>query len=602
MKNEIRVMLEDQYVVIVQAERKYRIDRNEWCVEKDGVSCPFTSAEKISVSQHDTTVEHTLSLIYERIMDGLSLRVDIRVDLVHDRVLFTLTPLQDEAVFDVIRFPGSIDHGTGKLVIPLQQGVLLDTEDPCEFSPYFGGYFACADAYVNALGYYGDTQAYLWIVDSYYDACYQIKKKERQQIHIGTLSSLAHLRYPRTYTLLLSDGSMDYNCMAKHVRKWYEDTQTVTTLKQKMDRKPVLKQLVGSCVYHTGIHSDISPDSRYYHSDGKNEAIVPIDEIRENLKGFHEAGVGKIHLHLDGCGIAYDRKHPCFDPIDERTGGYPALVKLMDAMHEDGDILTLHDNYHDLYFDSPDYDDSFRIYDRDGNPYYMAVWAGGKQSYLTARMAPVFFERNLNLLKGHGVISDGVYCDVFTCNPQDENFNPCDLQDRTQCARYRNMTFDVFNNRGGMTSSEEVNGFAVNHVDTCHYAPYPFRMTEDGKQAGLPIPFFNLVFHDCVVIPWMSDVVNGVNYGLYALLNGGIAYLKRDGAYVNTDGSFSQDYVDENRIELVNAVSALHEKVACAKMVQHRFIDDDPMHQETVFDHGIRVEINLHNNTYQIHE
>ena len=44
MKNEIRVMLEDQYVVIVQAERKYRIDRNEWFVEKDGVSCPFTSA------------------------------------------------------------------------------------------------------------------------------------------------------------------------------------------------------------------------------------------------------------------------------------------------------------------------------------------------------------------------------------------------------------------------------------------------------------------------------------------------------------------------------------------------------------------------------
>ena len=29
MKNEIRVMLEDQYVVIVQAERKYRIDRNQ---------------------------------------------------------------------------------------------------------------------------------------------------------------------------------------------------------------------------------------------------------------------------------------------------------------------------------------------------------------------------------------------------------------------------------------------------------------------------------------------------------------------------------------------------------------------------------------------
>ena len=64
MKNEINVMLEDQYVVIVQAERKYRIDRNQWCVEKDGVSCPFTRAQKISVSKHDTTVEHTLSITY----------------------------------------------------------------------------------------------------------------------------------------------------------------------------------------------------------------------------------------------------------------------------------------------------------------------------------------------------------------------------------------------------------------------------------------------------------------------------------------------------------------------------------------------------------
>ena len=78
MKNEIRVMLEDQYVVIVQAERKYRIDRNEWCVEKDGVSCPFTSAEKISVSQHDTTVEHTLSLIYERIIMKILTRKEVK--------------------------------------------------------------------------------------------------------------------------------------------------------------------------------------------------------------------------------------------------------------------------------------------------------------------------------------------------------------------------------------------------------------------------------------------------------------------------------------------------------------------------------------------
>ena len=100
----------------------------------------------------------------------------------------------------------------------------------------------------------------------------------------------------------------------------------------------------------------------------------------------------------------------------------------------------------------------------------------------------------------------------------------------------------------------------------------------------------------------MSNIVNGKNYGLYALLNGGIAYLKRDGAYVNTDGSFSQDEVDEDRISLVEKVSQLHEKVACAKMVHHEFIDGDVNHQKTVFDNGISVEIDLQNNTYQITE
>lgn len=598
----MKTVIENDILIISDENRKYAIDTRRWCVVKDGESCPFTCAEEKKTEYRETSVESVLSLTYIHIITGLSVRVDIHSDFVNNRIRFVLTPLEDEAVFEKMIFPGTVDSKEGKLVIPFQQGVLLDASDEAVFEPHFGGCFACADAYVNALGYYGDSQSYLWIADSYHDACYRVVKETYQRIEMGSLSSLGHVSCPRVYTLILSDGTMDYNVMAKHVRGWYEENGTVLTLKDKLNRKPKLKNLIGSCVYHTGIHSCISPDSRYYHEEGANEAIVPIASVEKQIEEFHEAGVGKIHLHLDGCGIAYDRRHPRFYPIDERTGGYPALRKLIETMHEHGDVMTIHDNYHDLYFDSPDFEEDYQIYDIKGEPYYMAVWAGGKQSYMTAQMAPVFFERNLEYLEKEGIENDGVYCDVFTCNPLDENFNPAYLQDRRMCAQYRNMTFDVFGNRGGITSSEEVNGFAVNHIDTCHYAPYPFMMREDGKQPGLPIPFFNLVFHDCLVIPWMSDVVNGMNYGLYALLNGGIAYLKRDGAYVNTDGSFSQDHVNEERIRLVREVSSLHEKVACAQMVSHEFIDDDPMHQKTVFDNGVSVEISLKDNTWNISE
>lgn len=316
------------------------------------------------------------------------------------------------------------------------------------------------------------------------------------------------------------------------------------------------------------------------------------------MEHFHEQGIDHIHLHLDGCGIAYDNQHPRFYPIDERTGGYPALKKLIETLHAYNDVVSFHDNYHDLYLDSPDFKDEYQIYDRDQKPYFMSVWAGGKQSYMTGQMAPVFFKRNLAYLKEHGVESDGVYCDVFTCNPFDENFNDAYRMNRKQCREYRNDTFDVCNERGMIVSSEEINVFALNHIDTCHYAPYPFMMKQDGKQIGLPIPFFNLCFHDCVVIPWMSDR----NYGLYALLNGGIPYLERDGAYVNTDGSFSEDVVDEKRIAMVKEIASFEEKVAYAKMVRHTFVNGDENIQETVFNNGITVTIDLRNDSYQIVE
>lgn len=576
------------------------IDTDEWCVLIGEKRIPFSNASSIVKTERHTEIEDVLKIHYENIVDGLSLSAIVIVDNVRNVIRFQLAESKDNASFDRIVFPGTIKSEKGKLVLPFQQGTLLDSEEEKECKSHFGGCFACADAYVNALGFYSETMSYLWIVDDYFDAFYNVKKEEHQRIQLGTLSSLSHLRYTRTYTLYLWDTKADYNQMAGIVREWYEEKQVVLTLKEKVERKPKLKNLIGSCVYHTGIHSNISPDSVYYHTEGKNEAIVPVEQVEKQIEMYHEKGIGRIHVHVDGCGIAYDRMHPRFYPIDERTGGYPALIHLMKVMHEHNDLLTIHDNYHDLYLDSPDFDEEYQIFDKDGKPFYMAVWAGGKQSYMTGQVAPAFFERNLNYLKDHGVVSDGVYCDVFTCNPMDENFSIVYRQDRRTCAKFRNETFDVENKRGGIVSSEEVNAFAVNHIDTCHYAPNAFMMNAEGTQLGDPIPFFNLVFHDCLVIPWMSNIVNGRNYGLYALLNGGIAYLKRDGAYVNTDGSFSQDEVDEERIQLVKETAKLHEQVAYARMVSHEFIAGSTDHQKTVFDNGITVEINLKDNTYHI--
>lgn len=587
------VKYRDKKLILKQNHAEFEMDTNLWSVKVGDKKYLFNDAEKVEIEEK----ENGFLFHFTKIVNGLS--VDVQLKENDNCITFSLIPVIDTFVFDEIVFPGVIENKNGKLVIPFQQGVLLDSEENIAMRPSFGGVFGCADAYVNALGFYSDTKSYMWFVDDYYDSGYEIVNGTYSKICMRSMSSLAHVSYTRNMRLFLFDSVFDYNEMA-HLTRALWDEKGILTLKEKAERKPALKQLIGSCVYHTGIHSKISADSRYYHMDGENEALVKINEIAEKIEEFHKQGIQQIHLHLDGCGIAYDNQHPRFYPIDERTGGYPALKQLIEQMHQSQDLLTIHDNYHDLYYDSPDFKEEYQIYDRNGNPFFMSVWAGGKQSYMTCQLAPLFLERNLKYLESQGVKSDGVYCDVFTCNPFDENFNVSYLMDRKSCAQYRNDTFDVLNRKQMIVSSEEVNVYAINHIDTCHYAPYPFMMKQDGKQAGLPIPFFNLVFHDCMVIPWMSDVVNGVNYGLYGLLNGGIPYLKRDGAYVNTDGSFSQDCVDENRIRMVKEISAFHKKVAFSKMIRHEFVDGDCNIQQCEYENGMQVRINLMEGTYEI--
>ena len=53
------------------------------------------------------------------------------------------------------------------------------------------------------------------------------------------------------------------------------------------------------------------------------------------------------------------------------------------------------------------------------------------------------------------------------------------------------------------------------------------------ESVGIPVPLHNLVYHDCVVVPWFTDhvyeeVPNHEKGFLHALLNGGISYITED--------------------------------------------------------------------------
>ena len=280
------------------------------------------------------------------------------------------------------------------------------------------------------------------------------------------------------------------------------------------------------------------------------------------------------------------------------------MKSLVDAMHECGYMFGIHDQYRDYYLAAPSFDENYACRLTDGSIPKHQRWAGGPQSYLCATQAPYYVKRNFQEIEKNGIRLDGAYLAVFTCNEGDECDNPMHRMTRKDCYDFRCKCFEYLLSNGILPSSEEVSDWAVPSLVFCHYAPYDFMLRQPGSpKQGIPVPLYNLVYHDCVIEPWMMDKVSEEeDYMLYALLNGGAPYLIRDAAYPNFDGAFDgaiEKKLEED-IERCKVVSDLHEKIAKCEMVRHDMVDGNPMVQRTTFSDGTKVTVDFEKQTYVI--
>lgn len=338
---------------------------------------------------------------------------------------------------------------------------------------------------------------------------------------------------------------------------------------------------------------------------GKYDRVVPFRTRTEEIKALRAQGFEKLYLHLDGWGDpGYDNQHPDYLPPCEEAGGWDGMKELADTLHDCGYLFGIHDQYRDYYFDGKTFDASFGCLQTDGTIPEHANWAGGHQTYLCATQAPYYVKRNFRQLAEHDIGLDCAYLDVFTCNEPDECANPMHYMSRRDCLDFRGQCFEYLLSQGILPSSEEVSDWSMKSLVFCHYAPYQFQMCKPGTpRKGIPVPLFNLVYHDCVIIPWMMEKMDAHNdYMLYALLNGGAPYLIRDGAYPGIDGSFQPEFTftEQEAYDRCRVVADLHERIAACEMVSHKLLAPDGSKQETVFSDGTRVRVDLDALSYEI--
>lgn len=607
------------------ADFSLTIDGEHWHSLASSLSRIVFKNEEILYFKDIKNIEH--SLYQSGVGKGICTRYTdnrfafetlIWIEYATHHIYFEWIPI-DENQVDIaqVYFPEALTFDENKedhyTLINLRQGQLIpNTWTPAIAPLPFNGMFNSAAAYMPWFAQVKKDKGYIAIAVTDSDAGYWIDHPENAGYsHIGMyhLECLGKMRYRRVvrYTFL---SSITYNDLCKVYRQYAIETGKLTTLKEKAVRNPLVDKLIGAAFVHKGIKTHVEEESEFYDLEDptKNDILIPFAVRQKEIEQYHQAGIQKLYFHLDGWGQpGYDNQHPDYLPACQEAGGWEGLKALSDTMQKYGYMLGLHDQYRDYYFKAKTFDKEFALTYEDGSIFEMTRWAGGHQSYLCASQAKYYVRRNFQEVLNHGIHLEGSYLDVFTCNEPDQCFHVRHKMTRKECLDYRNACFDYLTSLHILPSSEEVSDFSMRSLVFCHYGPYTYMLSKPGSiHQGIEVPLFNLVYHDCLIIPWYMDEVEGeVDSMLYALLNGGAAYLDKDGAYPNIDGAFFDDQYQkelEHKKERYQIVAAFQEKVAKEEMVKHEFIDGDYTKQKTTFANGMSVEIDLKKNTYKINE
>lgn len=569
-------------------------------VLRDGTGIPFASAARVERTPFESGLGVGERVSYADFAgyEGLAFETQVLINGTTGFVDCTFVPRQ-MAGLDVkeVLWPAPLaaDGEGAYAVLNTMQGQLLPADWPEEIGSKlpFGGQMGSESAYMPWWGEITPEGGYLCYARHFWDDAYTIDHPAGgpTRVYIRHLPSLGQMRYARTVTYAFVPAGSDYVTLCKLYRRMVDEEGRARTLREKAAANPNVQKLVGCCVMHVPGKTHVTRDSAFYNAEHPeaNDSLTPFAVWEERVRRLHAMGVDKLYLHQDGWGQpGYDNQHPDYLPPCREMGGWEGMKSLSDTMQELGYMFGIHDQYRDYYLDAPTYDPDNAAMSADGSLFELARWAGGRQNFLCASLAPEYVRRNFEELFAHGIHLEGTYLDVFTCNELDECKNPRHPMTRRECAGYRCQCLHYLTAHGVCPSSEEVNDWAMGAQVFCHWAPY-------FSQTAIPVPLFNLVYHDCVIIPWMMGagewgIPEGTTGFMHALLCGGMGYMSE-----TAEGEALEENIRQWRV-----IRELQEHVAMEKMVSHEFLSQDRALQRTAFSDGTQVTVNFKENTYEI--
>ena len=527
---------------------------------------------------------------------GLEFRITAL--LIGSELVFDIAAKEPGPGMTMMHWPKAVETGATAAdlaVIPRMQGMLLPgdwpvavvAEDLCNSRSF----------YMPWWGQISDGKGVQAILETSADAggWYHHPKGGPTLIGPSWYPTLGSFGYLRTIRYVFSDNATHVT-MAKRYRQHVIDRGDFVPLRQKLVRTPALDEVIGRPVVHVGALYHFVPEASMFNKEKieNNYQLVTYDEILASLEKLKTKGIDSAYVHLDGWGYyGYDDGHPDVVPVGMEQGGLEGMKKVADRCAEMGYFFAVHDQYRDFYLNAASFDDRLAATHVDGTRDYTSTWCGGPQTILSPRFAAEYVRRNHDWFANHGVHVRGAYLDVFSVVPLEESNQPTQPVTRAQCAEYRRDCFDVLLARGYVVSSEEPTDYLVKTIEMVHHGPYYTTPNlGGGDPCGIPIPLFNLVYHDSLMTPWdMGEdggwgIPNGDAGRIHCVLNAGMPYVS-PGA-------------DDLAIAHTKEAAQLQKRLAFAEMTNHEFLDATRRQQRSTFSDGTTVTVDFAAKSYEI--
>jgi hypothetical protein len=389
------------------------------------------------------------------------------------------------------------DSGSGYAVVPVREGLLVPADSGLDFTRRFdtSAYEGC---HMQMLGVVQNSAAVLFTWEDPYVAAELTSAVSKNLLPAKPqrLSSALVLRKPaRTFQLHFL-GKGNYVSIAKVYRQVAREKGLLVPWDEKLKANPARAKLFGAAM---------NEESTQEESVRTNWTFNEAAEVAEHLK--RDLKLDKVLFTIGGwIHRGYDNQHPDILPTAPECEGDAAFSDCARRVLELGYLFCLHDNYQDIYRDSPSWNEHLIMKTADGKLARGGHWAGGLAFLTCSQMALELAQRPRNLPAVKKLSNANSYfIDTTYAAGLQECYDPAHPLTRGDDMKWKLALSDYAREQFGVFGSECGREWAIPHSDFFegltgvsgrfyHDANLPASLGAD------VVPLFDLVYRDCIAM------------------------------------------------------------------------------------------------------